>query len=230
MKIPLTLVAIIALVLAAGYWFAPPPDPALLKPRTDLPWQVNAKSDGSSQVFDIHLGRDTLQQAIDKFGPVEDYAVFVHEEQSADLEAYFGQVMFGPLKAKIVVQLEASDAEKATLVANAGQREASPSGDWKYRLATPDRSLQNQRLITAITYQPGTRGLDQAFFLERFGQPEAVLQENEHAVSWFYPQLGLSILIDSKGREVLEYLAPRDFVMPPGVSAFQDPSLSSPSD
>jgi hypothetical protein len=39
---------------------------------------------------------------------------------------------------------------------------------------------------------------------------------SEHAVSWLYPELGLSLLIDAEGKEAFEYVAPRDFRMPPG--------------
>ena len=49
-------------------------------------------------------------------------------------------------------------------------------------------------------------------------EPAATLQENAQAVSWFYPERGLSVLIDEVSREVLEYQAPRDFVMPQGVT------------
>ena len=58
----------------------------------------------------------------------------------------------------------------------------------------------------------------QDFFRSRFGEPAAWLQENDRAVSWFYPKLGLSVLIDDEAREVLEYQPPRDFVMPEGVN------------
>jgi hypothetical protein len=74
------------------------------------------------------------------------------------------------------------------------------------------------RGIRVLTYLPGTRGLDTGFFRARFGEPAATLQETEHAVSWFYPSLGLSVLIDDNGGEVLEYQAPRDFVMPAGAT------------
>ena len=82
----------------------------------------------------------------------------------------------------------------------------------------PERHLD--RRVSVITYIPGTRGLDAAFFRQRFGAPAAWLRESEQAVSWFYPRLGLSVLIDDEAREVLEYLPPRDFVMPEGVTPF----------
>jgi hypothetical protein len=78
--------------------------------------------------------------------------------------------------------------------------------------------MHTGRKIGLITYLPGTRNLDADFFRSRFGEPAAWLQENETAVSWFYPRFGLSVLIDDQAREVLEYQAPRDFVMPRGVT------------
>jgi len=215
MKTPLTLVAIVALILAATFLLAPPPDPEMVKQRTDLPWQIEALPDGGSRVFDLNLGSATLQNAIDKFGEPEGVAVFQGKNDRLDLEVYFGKVSFGPLKARVVVKLDADQAEKRTLAEQAKKREPSPTGDWKFPLYKSEIDRLTGRRVSAISYVPGTRGLKQAFFLERFGPPAAQLEENEYARSWLYPKKGLSVLIDDKGPEVLEYVAPRDFRMPP---------------
>ena len=133
------------------------------------------------------------------------------------LEAYFGNVQFGPLKARVITALEAGERELDTMRGRAINREGSPSGDWKYPL-NDAIELHRDRRLTVVTYIPGTRHLDTTFFRSRFGEPAAWLQESETAVSWFYPQLGLSVLIDDKASEVLEYQPPREFVMPPGVT------------
>ena len=213
MKIPLTILAIVAILLGVMYVVAPPPDPAKMQPRTDLPWQVTVHPDGSSRVFDLELGSATLGDAIAKFGALEGFAVFERKDGPSNLEAYFGTVQMGPLNAKIIVSLAASPDELAAMRASARDREGTPSGDWKYPLsAGPEEHLQ--RRLLGITYIPGTRGLDADFFRDRFGEPAKTLRESEQAVSWFYPDLGLSILIDDEAREVLEYRPPRDFVMP----------------
>lgn len=221
MKTPLTIIAIVALVLGASYLFAPPPNPELVKQRDDLPWQIGVTPDGGSRVLGIDLGSATLADASAKFGEIESYAVFERDQEHSDLEAYFGDVMFGPLKAKVVAKLHATEEERRQLMQQAKDREPSPSGDWKYTLRPNLGESLMDRRITAISYVPGTRGLDSDFFLQRFGKPTATLTENEKAVSWFYPDKGLSVLIDNEGREVLEYVAPRDFVMPEGVSPYQ---------
>jgi hypothetical protein len=222
MKIPLSILAIVAVVLGLTYLFAPEPNPELIKARTDLPWQITVNPDGSSRVFDLELGSATLNDAQGKFGAAEGYAVFVRNQESSDLEAYFGDVHFGMLKAKVVVKLQASEEEKRAMIERAGTREASPTGDWKYKLSPAETTQLGERRLTAISYVPGSRGLDQAFFLDRFGKPSATLTENEEAQSWFYPDKGVSILIDNKGREVLEYVPPRDFVMPSGVTPYAE--------
>ena len=217
MRIPLTILAVVGVLLGAFYLFAPPPDPAAMQPRTDLPWQVTANADGSSRVFDLELGSATLADAMAKFGGVEGLALFEPKDGALALEAYFGNVQLGPLKAKVIGGLDATPAELATIRARARDREGSPSGDWKYTLRDVPQDHLGRRL-RGISYIPGTRNLDAAFFRERFGEPAATRRESEHAVSWFYPAIGLSVLIDDDAREVLEYLPPRDFVLPDGAT------------
>jgi hypothetical protein len=213
MKIPLTILALVGVMLGAFYLFAPPPDPADLQPRTDLPWQVTANPDGTSRVFDLELGTATLADAMAKFGGLEGLALFEPEQGEMVLEGYFGNVQMGPLTAKVIVSLEASAAELAEIRGRATNREGSPSGDWKYSL--PDLPADHHdRRLRGISYIPGTRNLDAEFFRQRFGEPTTTIRESEHAVSWLYPALGLSVLIDDKAREVLEYRPPRDFEMP----------------
>ena len=217
MRIPLGILAVVALILIAFQLFAPTPGPDALKPRTDLPWQITVNADGSSRVFDLELGSATLDDAMAKFGALEGLAVFEHRDGPMALEAYFGNVQFGPLKAKVIVGLQTNARDLEELRFRAGSREGTPSGDWKYPLADAPEAHAGRR-VTLVTYLPGTRGLDAGFFRQRFGEPGAWLQESETAVSWFYPEMGLSVLIDDDAGEVLEYQPPRDFVMPPGVT------------
>jgi hypothetical protein len=221
-KIPLSILAIVAAFLGLFYLLAPPPGPDAIQHRTDLPWQVDVEPDGTSRVFDLHLGRATLADAMAKFGGVEGLAVFEPKHGDMALEAFFGNVQFGPLQAKVIVRLAAGDDELAMLRDTATRREGSPSGDWKYQLADGP-AAHRDRLLDGISYIPGTRGLDAGFFRERFGEPAAWLQESEQAVSWFYPDIGLSVLIDGKAREALEYRAPRDFVIPEAAKTSRAP-------
>ena len=214
MKIPLTVLAVTAASLALFLWLGPRPEPGLKQPRSDLPWQVTALSDGTSSVFDLHLGEATLEDAAKKFGPYENMAVFVANNGEKALEVYFGAVQFGPLKANIVATLEATDPELDDLVASARDREGSPSGDWKFILTRAANQAQRRRKVRSITYIPGYSGLEADFFRERLGEPAAWRTINEHTVQWFYPEKGVSLLLNSDGKEVLEYSIPRTFTVP----------------
>lgn len=217
MRIPLAILGVVAIILALFQVFAPAPGPDAMGNRTDLPWQVAVYDDGTSRVFDLHLGEATLADAMKKFGGLEGLAIFEPEQGAMSLEAYFGTVQFGPLVAKVITRLDATAAELAAMRDTSTRREGSPSGDWKYQLASVPQDHAARRLA-GISYIPGTRSLDADFFRARFGEPAAWRHENEHVVSWYYPALGLSILIDSEAREVLEYRPPRDFEMPADVT------------
>ncbi|MGB5201097.1 MAG: hypothetical protein WBN68_00875 [Sedimenticolaceae bacterium] len=217
MKIPLAILALVAIILFGFVVFGPAPGPDALQRRTDLPWQITVSPDGGSQVFGLALGSATLADAMVKFGGLEGLAVFEPTTGPMSLEAYFGNVQHGPLKAKVIVALDAGNDELVAIRERSRRREGSPSGDWKYRLSDAPKDHATRR-IKALTYLPGTRALDKEFFRSRFGEPAATLQESEQAVSWFYPSLGLSVLIDDNAGEVLEYQAPRDFVMPGGAT------------
>ncbi len=224
MKILLSLLTIVALVLGLSWWFAPEPSPELLTPRTDLPWQIHVNNDGSLHVFDLDIGRSTLTEATAKFGSPERAAVFQRKAGGFDLEIYFGKVHFGPLTAQVVVKLAAPEDRLRALAEQADKREASPTGDWKFPLHDETLAeLMNQPMI-AISYVPGTHDLNPAFFLKRFGAPTAWFPEPDSttAHSWFYPDRGLSILIDDKGPDVLEYVRPTDFRLPTDVQPYTD--------
>lgn len=219
MKIPLSILGIVAMILAAFYLIAPSPDPDTFTARTDLPWQVQVNPDGTVRVLDITLGRSTLADAIDKFGGVEGLAVFEGSDGTMALEAYFGTVQFGPLKAKVIATLDSSRVELDALKSAAPSRDGSPSGDWKYPLSEGP-APHADKPVQGLTYIPGTRALDEAFLLERFGRPAAMLRESEQAVSWFYPERGLSVLLDDEAREVFEYRLPQNFELPAGSQPY----------
>jgi hypothetical protein len=214
MKTPLVILALVAVLLGAFYLLAPAPDPDKAVTRTDLPWQVEVLPDGTSRVFDLHLGEATLDDAIAKFGPYESMAVFQSEAGRRSLEAYFGKVSFGPLEARVVTALDVPDSELEALVDGAIERKGSPTGDWKFMLDAADQGALRARTLRSVTYIPTYRGLEADFFRERFGEPEAWKVLGKHAVQWFYPDRGLSMVLDTRGQEALEFVVPRIMTVP----------------
>jgi len=218
MKTPLVILAAVGVLLALFYALAPAPDPDAVTARTDLPWQVEVLPDGTSRVLDLHLGVSTLNDALVKFGPYESMAVFESESGERSLEAYFGAVDFGPLRAKIITALDMPEDELGVLVGRAVERKGSPTGDWKFMLGMPDQLAVRDRRLQSITYIPTYRGLEADFFRERFGEPAAWKALGEHAVQWFYPERGLYMVLDNRGQEALEFVVPRLMTVPEDVT------------
>lgn len=202
---------------ALVFFITPPANHEESMQRTDLPWQVEALPDGSSRVFDLHIGTSTLKQAIDKLGNPEAVALYIRESGDKALEVYFGTVSMGPLKAKIILNLLVEPARLEAMERNAIKQEFSAEGDRKLLLNAEDKQSLADDVIEGITYIPTYKGLEADFFRERFGEPAAWKVEDEENVQWFYPDRGLTLLLSADGSEILQYRMPRAFVMPEGV-------------
>ena len=183
----------------------------------DLPWNIKVQEDQSTEVFKLKPGISTLADAIARFHEPEEIAIYAGK-QKRSLEAYLGTVNLGPLQAKMILTLAATDDELQTILERTPGLSLSSSGDKKLRLANEDIQQALQRPVTSITFIPKYSGLDSDFFKERLGEPFAWQRLGEEAVKYFYPKKGLSILIDGGGKEVLEYVHPADFVLPDEVS------------
>lgn len=209
-------IAVGLFVLILLFAFAlPNPDvvPNLEKGNLDLPWNIHVHEDNSSEVFKLRLEHSTLTDAITRFREPEGIAVYKGKKNDS-LEAYFGTVNLGPLKAKLVTTLQASPDEIEEILSRATGLSMSDSPDKKIELAVEDRQQALDKKISAITFIPTYSGLESDFFKDRFGEPDAWIRINENAVQYFYPTKGLSIVIDADGKEVLQYSHPDSFQLP----------------
>lgn len=185
--------------------------------NVDLPWNIKLHEDGSSEVFSLRIGTATLADGIGRFGEPEGIAIYLGDElgtPTSSLESYFGTVHIGPLKAKLVLTLDANQAAIEDMLSRATGRAMSGSEDRKIELSATDRQASLDKAISGITFIPNYGGLESDFFKQRFGEPQAWLRLNENAVQYFYPDRGLSITIDADGKEILQYSDPRLFKVP----------------
>ena len=212
MKNFLMVVGGTALLIAAFWLFAPKPEQPLR--MTNLPWQIEIFEDGTSKVLGIHIGKSRLADVMAIYGELEGIAMFTDKKEKMSLEAYFSSIRTGPLKAKLVVTLDIAEEEMQAMAARAISREGGPSGDHKLVLTEQDQSTHGQRIVTSLAYVPSYSKLDAVFFRKQFGEPSAWQQINETSVQWFYPERGLSVLILAEGREVLQYVSPKDYSGP----------------
>jgi hypothetical protein len=199
------LVAVIVLtaLLRSGEHPATPPSEG-------LPWQIKALPDGTSEVFGLVLDRSHLSDARTRFGLDVEIAVIAAPGEAGTLEAYYNNVTIGVFTGKLIL-LAAMDKDTVTqLRQRAVKVEYMDSTTRKYHLQHDDLALAWQAPIASITFIPAV-SLDTETVLRRFGAPQERIRVDERVEHFLYPDKGLDLVLDSQGKEVLQYVAPRQF-------------------
>ena len=179
--------------------------------RDDLyPWQVKPVTNGSSQVFGIELGKASFSEAEGIMGRRYDAAVFENKDGNLSLELFYKEITLGGLTAKFVLTLGATAEELQRLKGRPLKKETMESGVIKYTVAKNDSDDLMAMNITAITYMPITN-LEEDVVRSRFGEPAEKIRTHESARHWLYPEKGLDIIINDDGKEILQFVPPRDF-------------------
>ena len=179
-------------------------------PASGLPWQIETLSGGESRVFGLIPGRSTLADARTRFGPEIQLAVVAEPNESGNVEGYYESVTAGFVAGKLIIT-----ADLPASVIDA-MRERSPKTEYmqsttrKARLADADLAAALAAPIRGIAFIPSAQ-LDEDIILERFGQPTERIRVSDHLEHLLYPARGLDLALDSKGRELLQYVAPARF-------------------
>lgn len=207
MKYVFGFLAIVALGVASIFWFnegQQQPDPK------NLPWQAEMTEEGKVKVFHMTLGDITSRQMMEQFQSFPEIALFEPKGGDAILEAYFGKKRVGLFEAKLVAELQANDETLQRFKANHIERDAQPSGKWKYSLSEPDVKESNSFLVKNLIYIP-VADYEQDILLARFGKPAEMLKTKEEAQYWVYPNKGLIILENPDGGEIFYYTTKANF-------------------
>ncbi len=214
MKLALTIIAIISVISISLFYFTA--DHSAARP-VDLPWQIRIIDPQHSEVFGIELNKTTLDEARLKFGQVDGIALFRDADGHFTLEAYFGKVHFGNFGARLIANLKATQAELEKLTQSAIKRVPKEDGSIRWTLNSDKQAEQAGRLINALSYIPDYRGMDAAYIRQRFGEPARRIKVDDSSERWFYPRLGVRILLDRAGKELFEYMPVAHFQMPQEV-------------
>ncbi|WP_079436836.1 hypothetical protein [Zoogloea sp. LCSB751] len=210
MKIALAVVLLIlALIVGPAAWQYAHFDPKAV-PTSGLPWQIDVLPGGEARVFGLTLGRSTLADARTRFGEELQLAVIAEPNETGNVEGYYESITTGFVAGKLIVT---ADFDKATIE---GMRERSPKTEYmqsttrKATLADADRAAALAAPIRGLAFIPSVN-LDDAVIQERFGAPAERIRVNDHLEHLLYPEKGLDLVLDSKGKELLQYVAPARF-------------------
>jgi hypothetical protein len=210
MKLSLAIVALVVALVALPMFLSPPKELGDGKPVEGLPWQINVLADGKSRVFGLTVGSSTISDARLRFGTEGDIAIVAAPGEAGSLEAYYSDVTAGAITGKLIVT---GQLDKDTLDAMRQRTKKAKymnSATKKAMLADEDLPVAYAAPIRALAFIPSAN-LDEGMILQRFGQPGERIRTSEHTEHFLYPDRGLDIILDSEGKELLQYVAPRDF-------------------
>jgi hypothetical protein len=209
MKLFLAVLAFIIAILVAPMFLSPAPDNRSGQAVAGLPWQIEVLSDGHSRVFDLTIGANTLSDARARFGDGE-MALVAAPGEAASLELYLDTVTVGAVTGKLIVTADLAAETIAAMRQRATKTEYMKSSTKKSALAEQDQPAAFAAPIRGLAFVPSIN-LDESMILQRFGPPAERIRTSEQTEHFLYPERGLDIALDAENKELLQYVAPRDF-------------------
>ncbi|TCK18419.1 hypothetical protein DFR30_1697 [Thiogranum longum] len=176
-----------------------------------LPWQIEALPDGRSRVFGVTLGHSTLEDARKQLGDDMELAIVVAPgKDTGGLEMFYGHYKAGVFSGKLVIAADLAPADVAQLVEHAIKSDYMDSGARKFTLGPDDLPRALRTPVASMAFIPVVN-LDETSAIKRFGPADKTVHVDEHITRLLYPAKGLEIIINNKGKDVLQYVAPGDF-------------------
>jgi hypothetical protein len=177
-----------------------------------LPWRTATNAAGQTQVFGFTLGETSLTEVRDLFGQEGTINLFETpgRPERYGVEVYFEQVYLQSLRADFVITLDVDQSTLGAMYERGLRISQLGSGSKKIKLDPVDVEALLPRPIRSITYLPQAR-LDEPLIERRFGTPAERRTEPETGiVHWLYPERGIDIARDPKGKVVIQYVSQSD--------------------
>lgn len=212
MKFAAAIIALIFLALVIPFFIPGAGQQDGVDPNVNLPWQIEVDSQGDSTVFGLKPGISTLGEVRRKLGGELEVAIIAEPNEVGLLEGYYSQLALGFVLAKVIVTVDAKKELISEMRERALKAKHMESTTRKITLHPDDLVVADGLPIKAISVVP-TVNLDEATVVQRFGPPGERLAVSETRVHLLYPQKGLDVMVDSDGKELLQYVAPRHFSM-----------------
>lgn len=212
MKFAFSLIALVIAALVIPFFLPGMGKQEGVNPNTNLPWQIEIDGRGGSRVFGVSPGFHTLAEARAALGGEAEVAIVAATDEVGSLEAYYSQIALGFVLAKVVITVDIPPEQIIAMRDRALKAEHMESTTRKIRLHPDDLVLADKLPIKALSVIP-TVNLDEATIIQRFGQPGERIPVSENRVHLLYPDKGLDVVVDSEGKELLQYVAPKDFAL-----------------
>lgn len=212
MKFALALIAFVLVALIVPFFLPGTGQQGGGDPNSNLPWQIAVDGQGGSEVFGLKPGGSTLAEVRRQLGSEIEVAIIAEPDEMGLLEGYYTQVPLGFVLAKVIVTVDASNEVISAMRDRALKAKHMESSTRKITLHPDDLAAVDKLPVKAISVIP-TVNLDEATVIQRFGQPGERLAVSEKRVHLLYPDKGLDVVVDGDGKELLQYVAPRNFAL-----------------
>ncbi|GAB2182264.1 hypothetical protein DLREEDagrD3_24870 [Denitratisoma sp. agr-D3] len=189
------------------------------EPAHGLPWQIDTLYGGKSRVFNLVLGEATLADARRLWGGDMQVALIAAPGETGTVEAYVERVNAGFVTGRMIVTADIPADQLAGMRERSVKRDYMESTTRKITLAPEDLERALAAPIRALSFIPSIN-LDAGMVEQRFGSPVERIRQGstEHLL---YPNKGLDVVLDSEGKEILQYVAPGRFAQ------LRDPLLTA---
>jgi len=176
-----------------------------------MPWEIERLDNGTTRVFGIELGVDSLAEAAKVLGGRYDLALFGVREAVPTLEAYYKEITLGGLSARVVLILSLPESDLVHLRRNSPEDRVLAKGEERrWTIASEDLSGAKRARVVGISYIPFVQ-IDEDTARRRFGEPDEIVRVHDGKQHWLYSTKGLDLTLDPEGRELLQYVPPADF-------------------
>lgn len=213
MKFAFSILALIVAALVIPFFLPGASKIDGVDPERNLPWQIVVdEQEGIATVFGIRPGVDTLGSMRAVLGGEPEVAIIARPGETGSLEAYYAQLPLGFVLAKMILTVDATPEQIAAMRERALKAEYMESTTRKIRLHPDDLATVADLPVKALSVIP-TVNLDEATVVLRFGEPSERIAVSDKLVHLLYPERGLDVVVDADGKELLQYVAPRDFAL-----------------
>ena len=212
MKFALSMVALVLAALIVPFLIPGTGKQEGFDPNANLPWQIEVDSQGGARVFGVRPGLQTLSEVRAILGGEPEVAIIAAPDEVGSLEAYYAQLPLGFVLAKVILVVDVAPEAIIAMRERALKAEHMESTTRKIRLHPDDLAAADAMRVKAISVIP-TVNLDEATIVQRFGEPAERLPVSDKRVHLLYPDKGLDVVVDADGKELLQYVAPRDFAL-----------------
>ena len=223
MKFALSLIALVVLALVLPFFIPGSGKQEGVDPDSNLPWQIAVDGQGGSSVFGLKPGVSTLGDVRRRLGDEIEVAIIAEPNEIGALEGYYAQLPLGFVLAKMIVTVDVPDEVISAMRERAVRAKHMESTTRRITLHPDDLAAVDQAPIRAISVIP-TVNLDEATIVQRFDEPGERIVVSDKRTHLLYPKLGLDVVVDKDGKELLQYVAPRQF------ARLREPLLAAPAE